>query len=63
MLTLLDHGHDGRVRAALECLQRLLGDEPPQRRAVLDARLRRPEDAADVRLLAGSLRKEIAGRR
>jgi hypothetical protein len=65
MLKLLDHDRDERVRGALEALATLLEDEPPQRRAVLDARLKRLEGDADdeeVRALAGSLRKKILAR-
>jgi hypothetical protein len=65
MLKLLDHDADDRVRAALECLGRLLAEEVPQRRAVLDARLRRLEetsDDAEVRALAGGLRKKLQAR-
>ncbi len=65
MLKLLDHGRDDRVLAALEGLARLLVEEPPQRRPVLEARLRRLEDDADdvdVRDLAGSLRKQLLAR-
>ncbi len=63
MLKLLDHDRDDRVRTALASLSVLLETEPPQRRAVLDARLRRLEDDAedtDVRALASSLRKKLA---
>ncbi len=65
MLKLLDHGRDDRVREALETLAALLVDEPPQRRPVLEARLRRLEDSADdadVRALAASLRKQLLSR-
>jgi hypothetical protein len=65
MLKLLDHAHDERVRSALECLGGLLETEAPQRRAVLDARLRRLEDDADdaeVRALAAALRKKLQPR-
>ena len=65
MLKLLDHDRDDRVRSALEALGSLLDEEAPQRRAVLDARLRRLEsdaDDADVRALAASLRKRILAR-
>lgn len=65
MLKLLDHDRDDRVRGALEALARLVQGEAPQRRAVLDTRLRRLEDAADdaeVRTLAASLRKQILAR-
>jgi hypothetical protein len=62
-LKLLDHDREARVVAALECLARLLDAEPPQRRAVLDARLRRLEsdaDDVDVRSLAESVRRRLA---
>ena len=65
MLKLLDHARDDRVQGALECLGRLLEEEAPQRRAVLDARLRRLEDDADdaeVRALAAALRKKLQAR-
>jgi hypothetical protein len=65
MLKLLDHDKDDRIQAALACLERLLGEEPAQRRAVLDGRLRRLEehsDDADVRAKAGDLRKKLQGR-
>ena len=65
LLKLLDHGKDDRVRAALDGLARLLGEEPPQRRTVLEARLRRLEDDADdadVRDLAGSIRRRLLSR-
>jgi hypothetical protein len=54
MLKLLDHDHEGRVLNALASLAKLLEVEPPARRAVLEARLRRLEedaDDADVRAL------------
>jgi hypothetical protein len=65
MLKLLDHDRDDRVRGALEALASLLDEEAPQRRAVLDARLRRLESDADdseVRALAASLRRRILSR-
>jgi hypothetical protein len=64
-LKVLDHAHDARVLTALESLGRLLEAEPPQRRTVLDARLRRLEDDADdaeVRALASTLRKRLSAR-
>jgi hypothetical protein len=65
LLKLLDHGNDDRVRAALEGLATLLEEESPQRRTVLEARLRRLEDdadEADMRDLASSLRKRLLSR-
>jgi hypothetical protein len=64
-LKLLDHGTDHRVRDALAVLARLLDEGPPQRRTVLDARLRRLEDDAEdaeVRQLAGSIRRRLLSR-
>jgi len=65
MLKLLDHSQDDRICAALTALVRLLGEEPVQRRTVLEARLRRLEEHADdaeVRTLATSLRKQLSPR-
>jgi hypothetical protein len=65
MLKLLDHGDDERVKGALEALDRLLREEAPQRKTVLDARLRRLEDDAEdasVRDLAGSIRRSLLAR-
>jgi hypothetical protein len=65
MLKLLDHSRDDRICAALTALVRLLGEEPVQRRTVLEARLRRLEehgDDAEVRALATSLRKQLSPR-
>jgi hypothetical protein len=65
MLKLLDHDRDAQVRWALEGLARLLDAEPPHRRKVLEARLRRLEESADdaeVRALAGSLLKQVLSR-
>ncbi|MGO8993865.1 MAG: hypothetical protein ACLQVI_11090 [Polyangiaceae bacterium] len=62
LLKLLDHRRDDRVRAALEGIGRLLEEEPPQRRTLLEARLRRLEDDADdadVRDLASSVLKRL----
>jgi hypothetical protein len=64
MLKLLDHGSEERVREALACLGRLLDEEAPQRRAVLESRLRRLEDSADdaeIRDLAEGLRRRLRG--
>jgi hypothetical protein len=63
MLKLLDHDRSDRVHDALTSLSRLLDTEAPQRRAVLDARLRHLEEDAedeDIRALASSLRKKLA---
>jgi len=60
---LLDHGDEARVRGALEALSRLLDNEAPKRRAVLDSRVRRIEECADeapTRELAATVRKKIA---
>jgi hypothetical protein len=65
LLQLLDHGSDDRVRDALAGLARLLEEEPPQRRTVLEARLRRLEDHADdadVRDRAAALRRRLLSR-
>ena len=62
LLKLLDHTGEDRVRDALHRLLVLLDREPPQRRAVLDARVRRlEEDAeeAETRALATSVRRKV----
>jgi hypothetical protein len=62
MLKVLDHDRDDRVLAALTSLAKLLDVEAPQRRAVLEARLRRLEDDADdaeVRALATTVRAKL----
>jgi hypothetical protein len=63
MLTLLDHDRDDRVGFAIASLSTLLDEEAPQRRAVLEARLRRLEadaENADIRAAAEALRKKLA---
>lgn len=60
---LLEHADEARVRGALEALVRLLDDEAPKRRTLLDSRVRRIEDLAEdasTRELAGTLRRKIA---
>jgi hypothetical protein len=62
LLKMLDHTSEDRVRDALEALLGLLENEPPKRRAVLEARVRRlEEDAeeADTRDLATSVRRRV----
>ncbi len=62
LLKLLDHSHEDRVREALSRLHGILDREPPQRRAVLDARVRRLEENAEdeeTRALATSVRKKV----
>lgn len=61
-LQLLEHSREERVQGALEVLSRLLEAELPQRRTVLEARLRRLEDDAEeatTRELAAELRKRV----
>lgn len=62
-LQLLEHTDEARVRDALGAILRLLDAEPPKRRTVLDARLRRIEDAADeaaTRALGSEVRRKLA---
>jgi hypothetical protein len=61
-LQLLEHFDEGRVRDALSAMTRLLGEQPPIKRPVLDQRLRRIEEHADeapTRSLAAELRRTI----
>ena len=61
-LQLLEHFDETRVRDALTAMGRLLNDEPPIKRPVLDQRLRRIEEHADeapTRTLAAQLRRNI----
>jgi hypothetical protein len=61
-LQLLEHFDETRVRDALGALGRLLCDEAPIKRPVLDQRLRRIEEYADeapTRTLAAQLRRSI----
>jgi hypothetical protein len=62
LLKLLDHTGEDRVRDALHRLLVLLDREPAQRRAVLDARVRRLEEDAEepeTRALATSVRRKV----
>lgn len=62
-LQLLEHQDELRVRAALTRLADILDQEPAQRFAVLDSRLRRLQELADdaeTRTLAGQLRRLAA---
>ena len=61
-LRMLQHPDEARVRVAMETLASLFDAEPPRRRPVLEARLRRVEDLADdreTRELATALRKKV----
>lgn len=63
-LALLQHADERQVRDALTVLMRLLNEEPPKRKAVLEARLRSLDDAAEepaTRELAGTLRRLVLG--
>jgi hypothetical protein len=60
---LLEHRDEARVRVALEALSRLLDNEAPKRRTLLDSRVRRIEENADeasTRALASLVGKKIA---
>ena len=62
LLKLLDCEDEDRVRHALALLRGVLADEPPKRRALLDARLRRLEADAEeheIRALASTLRRQV----
>jgi hypothetical protein len=62
MLKVLDHDEDERVLQALASLSKLLDAEPPYRRTVLEARLRRLENDSDdpgVRELAQVVRAKL----
>lgn len=62
LLKLLDHANEDRIRESLTSLAAVLADEPPKRRALLEARLRRLEDHAeekDTRDLASSVRRKV----
>jgi SpoVK/Ycf46/Vps4 family AAA+-type ATPase len=59
---LLEHDDESRVCDAIHRLTAIIGDEPPKRPQVLDARLRRLEDFADeaeTRALAKQLRRHL----
>jgi hypothetical protein len=64
-LQLLEHTDEARVRGSLRALAALLETEPPARRVLLEARLRRVEERADdaeTSLLAEAVRRRLAGR-
>lgn len=48
-LQMLEHRDEARVESAILALSRILGEEPIERRAVLESRLRRIEEFADER--------------
>lgn len=61
-LQLLEHFDESRARESLATMARLLQDQPPIKRPVLDQRLRRLEEYADeaaTRTLAADLRRAI----
>jgi hypothetical protein len=61
-LQLLEHFDEARARESLEAMRRLLREEPPLKRPVLDQRLRRMEEHADepaTRELAAELRRSL----
>lgn len=63
-LQLLEHVDEAHVRCAIECLTTLLAGELPQRRTVLDSRLRRIEQFAEeesTRAAAEALRRSVGG--
>jgi hypothetical protein len=62
LLKLLDCEDEDRVRHALALLRGVLADEPPKRRALLDARLRHLEtdaEARETRDLATGVRRQV----
>lgn len=64
-LQLLEHKDEERVADAIAQLTRLLEDQAPERRAVLESRLRRIEELADeasTKAAAADLRRVIATR-
>jgi hypothetical protein len=61
-LQLLEHFDESRARESLTTMARLLKEQPPIKRPVLDQRLRRLEEYADepaTRSLAADLRRAI----
>ncbi|HVU04447.1 MAG TPA: hypothetical protein VHE30_21970 [Polyangiaceae bacterium] len=61
-LQLLEHFDETRAHDSLVAMKRLLADEPPIKRPVLDQRLRRLEEHADepaIRALAADLRRSL----
>jgi hypothetical protein len=64
-LQLLEHRNEGRVIEAIEALETMLAGEEPQRRAVLESRLRTIEEVADdagTRSAAQRLRRKLTAR-
>jgi hypothetical protein len=64
-LQLLEHKNESRVVEAIETLEAMLAGEEPQRRAVLESRLRTIEELADdlpTRTAAQRLRRMLTGR-
>jgi hypothetical protein len=62
LLRMLQHPDERRVRAAIDTLAALFDDHAPERRAVLEARLRRLEELADdveTRDAATALRRRL----
>jgi hypothetical protein len=62
LLQVLEHTDEARVRASIEHLGALLGDEPARHRPVLEQRLRRLEEFADepaTRAAAAALRRKL----
>ena len=61
-LQLLEHKDEERVSEAIASLSEILDDQPPQRRAVLESRLRRIQEYADMpstQRAAGELRRML----
>ncbi len=61
-LQLLEHFDEERARSAIEVLARLFSSEPPQKKPILEQRLRRLEEYADepaTRDAAAELRRAI----
>ena len=61
-LQLLEHNDEARARSAIETIQKLLSDEPPLKKPILDQRLRRLEEYADeaaTRDASAALRRAI----
>ncbi len=64
-LQLLEHANEDHVCTAIDKLASILAGEVPQRRAVLESRLRRIEQFADeapTRAAAERLRRQVSGR-
>jgi hypothetical protein len=63
-LQLLEHFNEERAKCSLEAMCRLVAQEAPIKRPVLDQRLRRLEEHAedvDTRSLAATLRRTLRG--